>query len=158
VDASGLDLSPAMIALARELNPVLTFQTGDLRALPFESGALAGIAAFYSIIHVARGEVVDALREMGRALRPGGRLLLAFHVGSEVRHVEDLWGEAVALDFVFFEVGEMRGYLEAAGFEVDEIVEREPYPEVEVQTRRAYILATAGRASRSDPPGAPRRG
>jgi len=88
--------------------------------------------------------VVGALRGMGRALRPGGRLLLAFHVGSEVRHVADLWGEAVALDFVFFEVGEMRGYVEAAGFEVDEIVERDPYPEVEVQTRRAYIFATAG--------------
>ena len=149
VDACGLDLSPAMTALAGELNPGLAFRTGDLRALPFASGALAGIAAFYSIIHVARGEVVGALRGMGRALRPGGRLLLAFHVGSEVRHVQDLWGEAVALDFVFFEVGEMRGYLEAAGFEVDEIVERDPYPEVEVQTRRAYIFATAGRASRS---------
>ena len=149
VDASGLDLSPAMIALARELNPGLAFRTGDLRALPFPSGALAGIAAFYSIIHVARGEVAGAFREMARALRPGGRLLLAFHVGSEVRHVADLWGEAVALDFVFFEVEEMRGYLEAAGFEVDEVVEREPYPEVEVQTRRAYIVATAPWLARS---------
>ena len=142
VDASGLDLSPVMVALARELNPGLAFRTGDLRALPFADGALAGIAAFYSIIHVARHEVVKALVGMRRALRAGGRLLLSFHAGSEVRHLEELWGEAVALDFVFFEADEMQGYLEAAGFQVDEVVEREPYPEVEVQTRRAYVFAT----------------
>lgn len=142
VDASGLDLSPGMIAIARHLNPGVSFQVGDLSALPFGSGTLAGLTAFYSIIHVPRGEVVDALCEMARVLRPGGRLLLAFHLGSEVRRVEELWGEAVALDFVFFEAGEMRGYLEAAGFEVEQVVERGPYPEVEVQTRRAYVLAS----------------
>ena len=142
VDASGLDLSPDMIALARTLNPGLAFRVGDLRALPFASGELAGIAAFYSIIHVPRGQVAAALRESARVLRPGGRLLLAFHVGDEVRRVEELWGEPVRLDFVFFEVGEMRGYLEAAGFEVAEVVEREPYPDVEAQTRRAYVFAS----------------
>jgi SAM-dependent methyltransferase len=141
VDAGGLDLAPGMIALARELNPGLAFRVGDLRALPFEEGALSGIAAFYSIIHVPRADVVDALREMARVLRPGGRLLLAFHVGSEVRRVEELWGEPLRLDFVFFEVPEVRGYLEAAGFEVDEVVERGPYPDVEAQTRRAYVFA-----------------
>ena len=141
VDASGLDLSPGMIALARGLNPGLTFRIGDLRALPFASGELAGIAAFYSIIHVPRGEVVEALRGMARVLRPGGRLLLAFHVGSEVRRVDELWGEPLCLDFVFFEALEMRGYLEAAGLEVAEVVERGPYPDVEAQTRRAYVFA-----------------
>ena len=141
VDASGLDLSPGMIAIARRLNPGLSFQVGDLRALPFADGTLAGLTAFYSIIHVPRGEVADALREMARVLRPGGRLLLTFHLGSEVRRVDELWGEAVALDFVFFEAAEMRGALEAAGFEVDEVVERDPYPDVEVQTRRACVLA-----------------
>ena len=141
VASSGLDLSPAMVALARALNPGRPFRTGDLRSLPFGNGELAGIAAFYSIIHVPRLEAADALREMARVLRPGGRLLLAFHLGTEVRRVDELWGEPVRLDFVFFEVDEMRGYLEAAGFEVAEVVEREPYPDVEVQTRRAYVFA-----------------
>lgn len=141
VDAGGLDLAPGMIALARERSPGLAFEVGDLRALPFADGALAGIAAFYSIIHIPRGEVVEALREMARVLRPGGHLLLAFHVGSEVRRVDDLWGEPVTLDFVFFEVAEVRGDLERAGFEVAEVVERGPYPDVEAQTRRAYVFA-----------------
>ena len=35
----------------------------------------------------------------------------------------------------------MAGYLKSAGFEIEEIVERDPYPEVEHQSRRAYIFA-----------------
>jgi SAM-dependent methyltransferase len=148
VDAGGLDLSPAMVAKARELNPGLTFRTGDLRALPFGDGELAGIAAFYSIIHIPRVQVVAALRELARVLRPGGRLLLAFHVGDEVRRVDELWGEPLRLDFVFFEVEEVRGHLVAAGFEVADVVERGPYPDVEVQTHRAYMFARTKQAAR----------
>jgi hypothetical protein len=33
------------------------------------------------------------------------------------------------------------GYLGSAGFDVEEVVEREPYPNVEHQSRRAYIFA-----------------
>jgi hypothetical protein len=32
-------------------------------------------------------------------------------------------------------------HLKAAGFEIEEVIEREPYPEVEHQSRRAYIFA-----------------
>lgn len=39
------------------------------------------------------------LSEMKRVLRSGGLLLLAFHVGDEVVHFDELWGQAVALDF-----------------------------------------------------------
>lgn len=127
----------------------MTFQVGDLRALPFASGALGGLVAFYSIIHVPRADVVGALREWARVLRPDGRLLLAFHLGTKIRHVEELWGQPTRLDFVFFEVEEMRRCLGSAGFAVDEVVEREPYPEVEAQTRRAYVLARKGEAARS---------
>jgi hypothetical protein len=49
--------------------------------------------------------------------------------------VDDLWGEPVRLDFVFFELPEMCRYLEAAGFDVAEVVERGPYPDVEGRRR-----------------------
>jgi len=45
------------------------------------------------------------------------------------------------LDFHFFRPEEMADSLRAAGFEIEEIVEREPYPDVEHQSRRAYIFA-----------------
>ncbi|MCB8961560.1 MAG: hypothetical protein H6651_14675 [Ardenticatenales bacterium] len=42
------------------------------------SASFAGIAAFYSIIHIPRPQVVQALRELRRILLPGGTLLLTF--------------------------------------------------------------------------------
>lgn len=140
VNAVGLDLSPEMVAEARKLHPALTFHAGDMRKLPFGDGQLAAITAFYSIIHIPRDGVADTLREWRRALRPGGRVLLAFHVGDQVVHLDEWWGEAVNLDFAFFTGDEMRGYLEAAGFAVEEAIERPPY-EQEHPSTRAYIVA-----------------
>ena len=78
---------------------------------------------------------------MRRVLCPGGLLLLAFHVGDETLHLAEWWGKAVSVDFHFFRPQEMAASLRATGFEVEEVVEREPYPDVEHQSRRAYIFA-----------------
>jgi SAM-dependent methyltransferase len=137
----GVDLSPVMVESARKLNPGIDFTQGDMRSLHFDDGALAGIAAFYSIIHIPRTEVVAALVELKRVLRAGGLLLLAFHIGDEVLHLDELWGRQVSVDFIFFRPEEMTAFLGAAGFEVVEVIEREPYPGVEHQSRRAYIFA-----------------
>lgn len=148
--ACGIDLSPAMVDQATALNPGIDFRTGDMRALTgVADGAFAAICAFYSLIHIPRLEMAGALRELRRVLQPGGTLLVAFHLGVETRHFDELWGEAVDLDFGFFEREEMRGWLSAAGFTVEEAIERDPYPEAEVPTRRAYIFAR-----RSDAPDA----
>ena len=46
------------------------------------------------------------------------------------------------MDFFVFQPSETRQYLEADGLVVEETIEREPYaPEVEYQSRRAYIFA-----------------
>lgn len=50
-------------------------------------------------------------------------------------------GEEVSLDFYFFRTHGIEGNLKAAGFEIEEIIERDPYPEVEQQNRRACIFA-----------------
>ncbi len=144
-DVSGIDLSPAMVETATKLNPDISFHQGNMLSLTdIPDRAFGGIAVFYSIIHVPHAEVVRALEELRRVLRPNGVLLLTFHIGSEVRHVDDLWGVAVALDFIFFEREEIKGYLQTAGFHLEEAIERDPYPEHEVQTRRAYIFARKG--------------
>lgn len=49
-------------------------------------------------------------------------------------------GLPVSLDFYFFHVEEIRAALETSGFTVLKVVERDPYPEVEHQSRRAYLL------------------
>jgi SAM-dependent methyltransferase len=137
----GVDLSPAMVEHARRLNPGIEFRQGDMRRLDVEDGSWAGIAAFYAIIHVPRPEVVATLREWRRVLRPGGLLLLAFHVGGETVHLEEWWGQRVSVDFFFFDPEEMADSLRSAGLVVEEIIQREPYPNVEHPSRRAYIFA-----------------
>jgi len=140
--ALGVDLSPGMLAHARRLNPGLNFHQGDMLALPVPDGAWGGIAAFYSLIHIPRPRMAAALAELRRVLVPGGWLLAGFHLGRETLHADEWWGHAVSLDFHFFETDEMVGWLRDAGFTSIEAAERDPYaPEVEHQSRRAYILA-----------------
>jgi SAM-dependent methyltransferase len=141
VQVIGVDLSPVMVELARRLNPGIEFRQGDMLSLDIGEGVWGGIAAFYSIIHIPRTEIAVALAEMKRVLRPGGLLLLAFHVGDEAVHMDEWWGQRVSLSFLFFRPKEIADSLRAAGFEIEEIVEREPYPDVEHQSRRAYIYA-----------------
>ncbi len=144
VEVFGIDLSPGMVERARELNPDLEFQTGDMTALSAPDATWAGIAAFYSIIHVPRDELPTALREMQRVLRPGAPLLLSFHVGDEDLHLDEWWEQPVSVDFLFHTREEMERALRDAGFEIEEVVERDPYPDVETQTRRAYVFAVSG--------------
>ena len=141
VQVIGVDLSAEMVQQARRLNPELDIRQGDMMSLDVPDKSWAGIVAFYSIIHIPRPSVARALSELGRCLRPGGRLLMSFHIGDEVVHLEELWGHPVTMDFIFFGTDEMLGYLAEAGFDVEETLERDPYPDVEYPSRRAYILA-----------------
>lgn len=137
----GVDLSPAMVERARRLSPAIEFRQGDMLALDVADESWGGIVAFYSVIHVARADVPRALAEMRRVLRPAGILLLAFHIGDEDVHLDEWWGRPVCLDFAFFRADEMRASLEDVGFAVEEVAVREPYPDVEHPTRRAYVWA-----------------
>ena len=138
----GLDLSPQMLEQARRLNPDISFREGNMLALDLRDGALAGIAAFYAIVNIPKKFLSSVFREMERVLQPGGLLLLAFHTGDEALHEQELWGRPISMDFFLLPPIAIRRYLEEAGLVIDEIIEREPYaPEVEYQSRRAYIFA-----------------
>lgn len=141
-DLLGVDLSPRLVEEARKLHPQIEFHRGDMLRLDYFDDAWAGVAAFYCLIHIPRERVVEALKEIRRVLKPGGVLLLTFHIGSEVLHVEEFLEQSVDMFCVFFEPEEMEGYLREAGYEGIETFVREPYaPEVEYQSRRAYIFA-----------------
>lgn len=140
VAAVGIDLSPAMIAVGRREYPHVEFRVGDLLELPAADGELGAAFAFYSIIHLEAGELPQAFAEVHRVLRPGRNFLVAFHIGAEVRHLDEWLGQAVDVDFRFYQPAEIAAALEHAGFQTEMSLERVSYPG-EVNTRRAYLLA-----------------
>ena len=142
ISVFGLDLSPQMIEEARRLNPDISFQEENMMRLSLEDSALAGITAFYAIVNIPKESLPLVFREMERVLQPGGLLLLGFHTGDEGLQEKELWGRPISLNFFLFQPLVIRQYLEAAGLGIEEIIERGPYaPEVEYQSRRAYIFA-----------------
>jgi len=102
---------------------------------------LAGIAAFYAIVHAAPTSLPQVFAELHRVLRPDGLLLLAFHIGHGTVHRDELWGVRLSLDFIFFPVEDVTQALRAADFDIEEVNEREPYPDVEYQSQRASVFA-----------------
>jgi len=143
VTVVGIDLSPEMVRVARRLHPGLDFQVGDMGQLDMPDATLAGVIAFYSIVHFEPSQLGAIMVEIRRVLRPGGLALISFHNGDQVVHVEDLYGAAVSLDFRFHVPCAVVEALRSARLEVIEHVEREPYEGAEYPSRRCYLLARA---------------
>ncbi|MFD6680495.1 class I SAM-dependent DNA methyltransferase [Micromonospora parva] len=83
VDAFGIDLSPGMIEVARRDHPGLRFEVGSMTDLDLPDGSVAGLVAWYSLIHIPDEEIGGVFTHFRRVVRPGGPLLLGFHVGDE---------------------------------------------------------------------------
>jgi hypothetical protein len=124
----------------------LDFRVGDMRDLNLPSASLAGVIAFYSIVHFASSELGSVMREVRRVLADGAPALVSFHIGTEVVHVDDLFGAPVNLDFRFHDPAVVVAAMRDAGLAVIEHVEREPYEGAEYPSRRCYLLATAVQA------------
>jgi SAM-dependent methyltransferase len=82
LDAFGVDLSPAMIDIARREHPGLRFEVGSMTDLDLPDASLGGALVWYSLIHVPDDVVPAALADVRRALRPGGVAMFGFHVGD----------------------------------------------------------------------------
>lgn len=145
VDVFGVDFSPGMVALARELNPGLRFERGDMRALALPDASLAGVVAFYSLIHLERAVAPQALNEIARVLAPGGAVLLAFHGGEGEAHADDWFGQGVSVDATLFSPQEMASLMARAGLAVTEVLTRPPYA-FEYPTQRVYARGTRAEA------------
>ena len=138
--ATGIDLSPKMIQKATETFPQSSFAVGDFFSLPNESDSIAGILAFYCIVHLTPEQLVPMFSEIHRVLSDRGVLLLSFHVGSEVVRAENFLDTNAVLDFTFFEPLLVRTALMTAGFDPIEIHIRAPY-QTEHPSQRCYLFA-----------------
>jgi ubiquinone/menaquinone biosynthesis C-methylase UbiE len=141
IEISGLDLSEKILGQARTIHPEIHFQKGNILELDFENDSIAGAVAFYAIVHFTEKQVGIACREVFRVLEPGGIFLFTYHVGEEPIHVEEFLGKKIDIDFMFFNPDFISSCLEKSGFDKIETIEREPYPGVEYESRRAYVFA-----------------
>jgi SAM-dependent methyltransferase len=68
-DRCGIDASERLVAVARDRNPGCDIRVGDMNALPWEAGSFDVVTSFRGIW----GTTPNAIAEMYRVLRPGGR-------------------------------------------------------------------------------------
>ena len=73
-NTTGVDIAEEKISAARELSPnTIDFHVGDAEALPFEDGSFDAVISTCGIQFVTNPE--DAISELTRVLRPGGRFV-----------------------------------------------------------------------------------
>ena len=144
-DLVGIDLSAAMLALARARRSMMVTAQADLRQLPLCDDACRLAIAFYSLQHMPRPDLGLALSELHRVLAADGRLLMAMHLGDgDVETSVFLGHEIDAVGGALYERDELVRRVLAAGFHVELERQRGPLPH-EHDTQRLYLLARPGR-------------
>jgi len=142
LDVVGVDVSQAMLAVARTAHPHIGFEEGQLDGLPIETGVLAGAVCWYSIIYTPPDRLAQAFGELARVLMPGGYLLLAFQAEGEPVHRADAQGTDLPLTSYRHGVQEVAGCLEYTGFKIYATVLRAPELAGEA-TSQGFVIATS---------------
>jgi SAM-dependent methyltransferase len=127
----GLDLNPAMLAVARRLRPDLEWRQGDVACLPFADGRFD--AALCQMALMFFPDPAGALREMARVVKPGGAVAVAVparlesqpaYAGFVEMAARHAGPEALSLLGTYFscgDVGLLRGWIDAAGLRLQEV-------------------------------------
>lgn len=139
LDVYGVDLSPAMVAVARRIHPEVRFTEGSMVDPDNDDNSLSGIVAWYSVIHTQPGELPGLFDEFHRVLAPGGYLLLAFQIGDEPLHLANGFGHPIELDFYRSSPEHMTELLRQSGIPATAQVTRDA-DETE-RTPQAHLLA-----------------
>ena len=131
VDAFGIDLSPEMVAIARRDHPGLRFEVGTMTDLSLADASVAGVLAFWSVIHVPDPAVPGVFAQFRRVLRPGGPLLVGFHVGDGTSHTsEGYTGRSISVDSHRRTPDQVARWLREAGFTIEAELVMRPDDEV----------------------------
>ncbi|MDQ0815054.1 SAM-dependent methyltransferase [Streptomyces sp. B3I7] len=121
LDVFGIDLSPGMLEVARREHPGLRFALGSMTDLDLADATVAGLIAWFSLIHIPDDEIGTVLAHFRRVLRPGGPLLLAFHVGDGTTvKTEGYGGHPMKVHVHRRRHDRMNAWLDASGFTVEE--------------------------------------
>lgn len=114
---TGVDISSSQLALARREVPDATYIHADMASLSFPPQCFAGVAAFFSLIHVPREEHAALLARIAGWLRPGGLLVATMGARDTPGEVEDDWLGA-PMYFSHWDAATNRRLVEEAGLRI----------------------------------------
>ncbi|WP_434587294.1 class I SAM-dependent methyltransferase [Streptomyces sp. A5-4] len=138
--AFGVDVSPAMVELARQAYPGLRFDVGSMATLNIADGVLGGALSRWSIIHTPPQELPVILAEFHRVLAPGGHLLICFSASEDPSHPTQAFDHTVAPAYRWWP-DHLAALLRTSGLaEVARMV-REPQPTDRRQFQEIQLLA-----------------
>ncbi|MDE8343421.1 MAG: class I SAM-dependent methyltransferase [Acidocella sp.] len=140
-DVTGTDPDPAMLAIARaraeKAGVHMTFLEARVDQLPFADASFDVVTSVTVLCFVP--DAADAVREMARVLRPGGRLVLGelgrWNVWAMRRRVLGWLGSATWKAAHFRTTTELRALAQGAGFSVTVIRGAVYYPPVGLLAR-----------------------
>jgi len=122
---SGVDLSAAMVRLARQRQPHIAFTAGDIRDLwEVSDSSVDHVAAFAVLCYLdSLDEAECALDELVRVVRPGGWVFLgdtsdAAQVESSTAFLARAWAPRAIPEYLYFSPAWFARYARSRGLEV----------------------------------------
>ena len=135
----GMDLAQQMLQVARRRPGNSRMACGDMRSMPFRSGALSGVVAYYSVHHLPQPALRTALAEIHRILKPSGSFVVATHLGEgEVYSNQFLGHDIETVGGILYRDDELLAVLDSHSFLIEEVHYRDPLPH-EHNTQRIYL-------------------
>jgi cyclopropane fatty-acyl-phospholipid synthase-like methyltransferase len=137
---TGVDLSSAQLAIARERLPAATFVHADLTQLKLPAESLDAVVAFYVFNHVPRAEQAPTFERVFGWLRPGGRFMASLGAGQSDDEVQEDW-LGVPMFFAGFEPDVNERALLATGFQLELSETRSQLEEGEGEATFHWVIA-----------------
>lgn len=84
LDATGIDIVPEFVAHAQAAYPSGRYELGSMEDLDVAGQSVAGILAWYSLIHLPPQRLDGVLAEFRRIMAPGGTLVIGIFEADEL--------------------------------------------------------------------------
>ena len=112
----GVDLSAALVNLAREKHPEIEFIHADARQLPLPDADFDGVWAHGLIHEMNHSDMVVAIQEMKRVLKPGGILYIRTKMGEGTEKSKDMMSSGEEREVSYLLVEDVETMLSRIGF------------------------------------------
>lgn len=122
---TGVDLSAAQLALARQHLTGASLLRADMGTVAFASASFDAVLSLYAIIHLPREEQPALLASIARWLRPGGRFLATWAIGEWEGREENWLDWGAPMWWSHYDEATNLRLLRDAGFAIDRAERRE---------------------------------